>query len=65
MDGHEPPPRTPQSLLNSDDRRQENVDLASFDLLHSADVEIDHFGELLLRHRFGAPLSAHVRPEVL
>jgi len=51
--------------VNSQDRCNQDIDVASFDLLNRANVEISQFCQLFLGHAYGRSFASDVRPDML
>lgn len=62
---HQPVPRAPQGFLESQNRRQENVEIARFDFLNGADVQIHQLGKPQLRELPRHTLAPNVLSESL
>ena len=58
-------PAASQRLLEAQHRRDQNVDLASLDLLQSADVQVGQFSQSFLRHLPAHAYPAHARTQRL
>lgn len=58
-------PGTLERLVNTQNRGDQDVDVACFDLLHRANVEISPFCQLLLSHIDGRSFTSDIRPELL
>jgi hypothetical protein len=57
---HQLLPRTPESSLNSTNRREQNVNVASFNLLHRASIELRLFSKPFLRNGSRCSFTANV-----
>jgi len=51
--------------VNAQNRGDQDVDVACFDLLHRANVEISQFCQLLLGHADSRSFTPDVRPKLL
>jgi len=60
---HQRIPRTAQCLAQAQHRRQQDVDVASFDLLDGSNVQIYQLGQFFLGDLPMHSLSAEVHPE--
>ena len=58
---HQRLPRAPQSALQAQDSREQDIQFACFDFLHRARIDLHHLGQLLLRNLPRHSLSAHIR----
>jgi hypothetical protein len=62
---HQPLPGTPEGQLDSESRRQKQIDLPCFDLLKVARRNFGLFSQFLLRQTFTKPFAPHVRAKRL
>jgi hypothetical protein len=58
-------PRAVQGALDAEQRGQQDIESACLDFLHGANVQIDQFGELFLRHIPCGVFAPNVRSELL
>ncbi len=50
-------------MMKSQNSREQDIDVSSFDFLDCANVQVRKLGETLLRHIPSRPLSANVDPK--